>query len=325
MTNPRRMTVLRRPRLCGPGGRDTGLRMARLAPPHRSALIAGLLPASFVLLWSTGFIGARMGVPYADPLTFLFLRFLIAGGILFAVALAIRAPWPKDRATVGASLGVGVLIHGFYLGGVFWAIAHGMPAGVAALIVALQPMLTTLLAAPLLGEKVGRAHWLGLAIGLGGLAMVLAPRLEWTGTGITPATVGACLISVLAIVLGSILQKAKGGSTDLATGTCLQYAGGAMVAGAAAMLTEPMRIDWTPEFTFALGWLVLVLSLGAVLIYYVLIRRGAVARLATLFYLVPPVTAVVAWGLFGETLSPVQLVGMAVTVGGVAIATRFGS
>lgn len=299
--------------------------MALLTNARRTALVAGILPASFVLLWSTGFIGARMGVPYADPLTFLFLRFLIAGAILFAVALALRAPWPGDRSTVAASLGVGVLIHGVYLGGVFWAIAHGMPAGVAALIVALQPMLTTLLAAPLLGERVGRAHWLGLIIGLGGLALVLGPKLEWTGTGITPATVAACVISVLAIVLGSILQKARGGATNLTTGTCLQYAGGAIVVGAAAALTEPMRIDWTPEFVFALGWLVLVLSLGAVLIYYVLIRRGAVARLATLFYLVPPVTAVVAWALFGETLTPVQLIGMTVTVGGVAIATRFGS
>ena len=325
MTNPLRMGDARLPGLCGPGRRDTGLMMPRLALPHRNALVAGLLPASFVLLWSTGFIGARLGVPYADPLTFLFLRFLIAGGILFVVALAIRAHWPADRSTVAASLGVGVLIHGVYLGGVFWAIAQGMPAGVAALIVALQPMATTLLAAPLLGEKVGRAHWLGLAIGLAGLALVLGPRLEWAGGGITPATVAACLLAVLAIAAGSILQKAKGGATDLATGTCLQYAGGAIVVGAAAVVSEPMRIDWTPEFVFALGWLVLVLSLAAVLIYYILIRRGAVARLATLFYLVPPVTALVAWALFGEMLTLVQLVGMAVTVGGVAIATRFGS
>jgi drug/metabolite transporter (DMT)-like permease len=299
--------------------------MDPLPPPRRTALVAALLPASFVLLWSTGFIGARMGVPYADPLTFLFLRFLIAGGILLALALAIGSAWPRDRAALGATLAVGVLIHGVYLGGVFWAIAHGMPAGVAALIVALQPLMTTILAAPLLGERVGRAHWIGLGIGLVGLALVIGPKLEWTGTGITAATVGACVVSVLAIVLGSILQKAKGGATDLASGTCLQYAGGAVVVGAGAVASEPMHIDWTPEFLFALGWLVLVLSLGAVLIYYVLIRRGAVARLATLFYLVPPVTAVVAWALFGEMLTPVQLVGMAVTVGGVAIATRFGS
>ncbi|TCT10659.1 threonine/homoserine efflux transporter RhtA [Tepidamorphus gemmatus] len=296
--------------------------MDPLPPPRRSMPVAALLPGSFVLLWSTGFIGARMGVPHADPLTFLFLRFLIAGGILFAVALTLRSTWPRDRAALSATLAVGVLIHGVYLGGVFWAIARGMPAGVAALIVALQPLMTAILAAPLLGERVGRAHWFGLGIGLAGLALVIGPKLEWTGTGITVATVGACVLSVLAIVLGSILQKAKGGATDLASGTCLQYAGGAVVVGIAAVASEPMRIDWTPQFVFALGWLVVVLSLGAVLIYYVLIRRGAVARLATLFYLVPPVTAVVAWALFGETLTPLQLVGMAVTVGGVAIATR---
>lgn len=299
--------------------------MAAPPSPSRKALVAGLLPASFVLLWSTGYIGARLGIPDADPLTFLLLRFVFAGAILLAAALVLRAPWPKDRTTIAVSLTAGMLIQGVYLGGVYWAIARGMPAGVAALIVALQPVATTLFAGPLIGEKVTRAHWAGLAIGLAGLVLVLAPRLEWTGTGITPATVGACLASVMAIALGSILQKAKGGATDLTTGTCLQYAGGMLVVGLVAVATEEMRVDWTPAFVFALAWLVLVLSTGAVMIYFVLIRRGAIARLSTLFYLVPPVTAVIAWAMFGETLTALQLLGMAVTVGGVAIATRLGS
>lgn len=281
-----------------------------------------LAPALFVLLWSTGFIGARLGLPDAEPFTFLLLRFVIAGAILLAVALVMGAPWPKGGRAALASIFAGALIQGVYLGGIFWAINLGMPAGVSALIVALQPLLTALLAAPLLGERISPTHWLGLGVGLAGLALVLWPKLEWGGTGITPLTIGATFLAVVGIVVGSISQKAFTSDADLRTGTFLQYVGGAAVVGIGALTLEEFRIDWTPSFVFALSWLVLALSIGAISLYMLLIRHGVLARVSTLFYLVPPVTALTAWAMFGETLSPIQLVGMGITVGGVALATR---
>lgn len=276
----------------------------------------------FVLLWSTGFIGARLGMPYAEPFTFLLLRFLIAGALLLAIALVMGAPWPKGRRAILASMIAGALIQGVYLGGVYWAISRGMPAGVAALIVALQPLVTAILAGPLLGERVTAQHWAGLGVGLVGVTLVLAPELELAGVGITPATVAAAFVAVLGIVLGSISQKAFSADADLRTGTFLQYVGGAIPVGIAAAFTESFHIEWTPPLIFALGWLVIVLSLGAVSVYLLLIRHGAVGRVAALLYLVPPVTALIAWAMFGETLTPVQLAGMAVTVAGVALVTR---
>lgn len=301
------------------------MRRSSTAPgnvPPAPDLFIHALPALFVVLWSTGYIGARAAAPASDPLTFLFVRFALAGGLLFAAALIGRASWPRGRRAIVDSLIAGVLIQGGYLGGVFWSIYHGMPAGIAALIVALQPLLTGLFAGPLLGEKVTKAHWLGLIVGLVGLGLVLGPKIELSGAGITPLTVGVTTLAVLSIVLGSIWQKARAAHVDLRAGTCLQYVGGAILVGIGALATEDLRIDWTPEVVLAMAWLVLALSIGAILLYMLLIRRGAVARLSTMFYLVPPCTAMIAWILFGETLSVIQIAGMAVTVGGVAIATR---
>ncbi|MEJ8570227.1 DMT family transporter [Microbaculum marinum] len=286
------------------------------------SLFVRVMPGLFVVLWATGFIGARMAAPGSDPLTFLFVRFALAGVILLVAALVGGAAWPRGGRAILDSLIAGALIHGGYLGAVFWAIYHGLPAGIAALIVGMQPLLTGLLAGPVLGETVTRAHWLGLVIGLVGLTLVLGPKLEFGGTGITPLTVGVTLFAVLCIVVGSIWQKARSAHADLRAGTAIQYLGAAVVVGVGALATESLRIDWTGEVIFAMAWLVLVLSIGAVLLYMALIRRGAVAKLATLFYLVPPVTALIAWPLFGETLTPVQIGGMVVTVAGVALATR---
>ncbi len=281
-------------------------------------------PAVFVLLWSTGFIGARLGMPDAEPFTFLAVRFAIAGLILLAVAVAMGAPWPRGWRAMAASVAAGALIHGVYLGGVFWAISQGMPAGVSALIVALQPLLTALIAAPVLGERIERSHWAGLAVGLAGLALVLGPKLEWGGTGITPATISASLLAVFAIALGSVGQKRFSADADLRTGTCLQYLGGFLVVLLGAVVSERFRIEPTPAVIVAMVWLVFALSIGAVSFYMLLLRHGAVAQVATLFYLVPPVTALVAWAMFGETLTFVQIAGMGVTVAGVALATRAG-
>ncbi|WP_206453235.1 DMT family transporter [Aurantimonas marina] len=272
------------------------------------------------MLWSTGFIGARYAMPHAEPFTFLSLRYALALLILGAVVLLMRAPWPGWRPAAHAMI-AGSLIHGVYLGGVFFAVRHGLNAGIAALIVGLQPVLTTILAASFLGERVQPRHLLGLVLGLFGVALVILPKLDGSGE-YRLLTLGPVFLSALAISAGSVWQKRFVGGVDLRTGTALQYLGALVPTLALAWLTETMVLDWTGELVFALTWLVFVLSIGAVFLMLYLIREGAVSQVASLMYLVPGVTAITAWLLFGETLSPIQLAGLVIAGVGVAAATR---
>jgi drug/metabolite transporter (DMT)-like permease len=217
---------------------------------------------------------------------------------------------------------VGALIHGGYLGLVFWSINNGLPAGVSALIVGLQPLLTALVAAPVLGERITARHWLGLAVGLLGIALVVWPRLTFGDHGITPLTVGASMLATLSIAVGSIYQKRHVTGLDLRSGNVLQFLGAAAAVGVIALLGENFEITWTGEVVFAMAWLVLVLSIGATTLLYLMIRHGEVSRIAGLFYLVPAVTAAIAWLLFDETLWPIQILGMAVCAGAVMLVTR---
>jgi drug/metabolite transporter (DMT)-like permease len=278
-------------------------------------------PGLFVFLWATGFIGARLSADDAEPFSFLAIRFAIVAAILAVAALVFQAPWPSRRAA-GHALVVGALIHGAYLGGVFWSIGHGLPAGVSALIVGLQPLLTALIAAPVLGERITARHWLGLGIGILGVALVVWPRLTFGDHGITPATVAGSVFATRSIAAGSIYQKRHMTGLDLRSGNAVQFLGAAAVVGVAALVSEQFRITWTGEVVFAMAWLVLVLSIGAITLLYLMIRHGEVSRIAGLFYLVPAVTAAIAWVLFGETLSPVQILGMAVCAGAVMLVTR---
>ena len=278
------------------------------------------VPALFVLLWSTGFIGARFGLPHAGPLTFLALRYGLAVGLLVLAALATGAPWPRRPAEIGHYAVAGLLVHGAYLGGVFVGISLGVEAGVSALIVGLQPLLTAALARVFLGERVAPRQWVGLGLGLLGMALVLARKL---GQGPGDAWGGlACVGALLSITAGTLYQKRFCAGMDLRTGSVVQFTAAGLVTAPLALLFEGFRVEWTGEFVFALLWLVLVLSLGAVSLLYVLIRRGAAAQVASLFFLVPPCTALIAWPLFGETLSPLALLGMALTAAGVALAGR---
>jgi drug/metabolite transporter (DMT)-like permease len=278
------------------------------------------IPVLFVLLWSTGFIGAKFGLPYAEPMTFLFVRMALVSVLLGAVALAMRAPWPRTWAEAGRIAVAGLLVHGTYLGGVFAAISMGMPAGTSALIVGLQPVLTAAVAGPVLGERVGRAQWLGVALGFAGLLLVLWGKLALGPDAL--AGTALCVVALLGITAGTIYQKRHCGGMDLRSGTAVQYAASAVAYGLLALALEEREIDWTGEFVFALAWLCLVLSVGAVLLLYVLIRRGSASSVASLFYLVPPCTALVAWALFGEVLTPTAVAGMALTAAGVALANR---
>ncbi len=289
-----------------------------------TSLLVRLTPAVFVLLWSTGYIGARMGAPWSEPLSFLSIRFGIVVLVMLALVVVGRAPLPGVRQGFHAVVS-GMLLHGFYLGGVFWAIDRGMPAGVAALIVGLQPLLTALAAGPILGERVEPKMWFGLLVGLVGVSLVLAPKLDVVGAGISVGTVVPVLIGTASITLGTIYQKRFATGVDLRTGSVLQYSGALLVVGLGALVFESFQITWSAEFLFALGWLVFVLSIGAITLLMMLIRWGAVSRIASLFYLVPVITALIAWGLFGETLTLVQVFGMAVTAGAVAVTSRGGA
>jgi drug/metabolite transporter (DMT)-like permease len=278
------------------------------------------IPAVFVLLWSTGFIGARLGLPYAGPLTFLSLRYALAAGLLVIIALSVRAPWPGRPTEIVHYAIAGLLVHGVYLGGVFLGISLGVEAGISALIVSLQPLLVAAFAGLLLGERVSVRQWAGLALGFIGVSLILFHKL---GRGFSDALGGlACVVALLGITTGTLYQKRFGAGMDLRTGTAIQFAAAGLATAPLALIFEQARVVWSGEFVFALLWLVLVLSLGAVSLLYVLIRRGAAASVSSLFFLVPPCTALIAWPLFGERLGPAALLGMALTLGGVILAAR---
>jgi drug/metabolite transporter (DMT)-like permease len=284
------------------------------------AMPVRLFPALFVFLWSTGFIGARYAMPYMEPFLFLSGRFLIAGAILAVWVVLAGNHWPSWRGAVHAII-AGCLIHGAYLGAVFWAIHKGLPAGMAGLVVGLQPLITASLAALTIGEKIQPRQLIGLAIGFIGVAMVLWPNLSISAGGVTPATVGAAIFSVISISIGTIWQKRFVGQIDLKAGTTLQYLGATLIMIVMTLLFENHTVIWSGELVFAMFWLVFVLSIGAVLLLMILINQGAVSKVASLFYLVPGVTALMAYALFGETLTLFQLAGMVIATLGVALST----
>ena len=290
----------------------------------RSAAVTAA-PLLFVLLWSTGFVGAKYGLPYAEPFTFLALRLALAGTLLAALTGVLRSAWPAGRAQVGRAGVAGLLLHAGYLGGVFFAIDSGLPASVAAVVTSLQPVLTAALATRLLGERLVAVQWLGLALGVGGVALVLAPGLAGAAgeTGaFPPAGVLSCLVALLSGTAGTLWQKQHGDDIPLLSGTVVQYAAAALALVAVARLTEDMAIEWTAEFVLALVWLVVPLSLGAVLLLLLLLRRGSASGVSSLLFLVPPATAVEAHLLFGESLPLLSLAGVVVTTVGVALVLR---
>ena len=272
------------------------------------------------MLWSTGFIGAQLGLPYIEPLTFLAIRMLLAATLLTGIAVLTQAPWPKQRGAIAHTAVAGLLVHAAYLGGVFWAIDRGQSAGVTAIMVALQPLLTATLAGPLLHERVGKWQWTGLLLGFGGVSLVIASGMD--GGQLSAASVFATAIALIGITCGTLYQKRFCPLSDLRTGGSIQYAVCAVVLGALALMTEEQTINWTGELIFAFAWLVLVLSVGAVGLLFLLIRHGAAARVASVFYLAPPLTVITAWLLFDETLSAMALVGLGVVVAGVALVAR---
>jgi drug/metabolite transporter (DMT)-like permease len=284
-----------------------------------SQLAIAAAPVLFVLLWSTGFIGARYGLPYIEPLTFLAVRMALVVLIMAAIAIIGRARVPNARE-VQHALVAGSLVHGLYLGGVFTAISQGVPAGISALIPGLQPILTSTIANRFMGERVTRIQWFGLVLGLLGVVLVMHDR-EIILAGSLLGWI-ASFLSLIGITLGTLYQKRYCGAIDWRTGNLVQYIGAAALFSLGALAFETREIHWSGELIFALAWLVLVLSIAAVGLMYWLIRRSAATGFASLFYLVPAVTALFAFLLFGERLDGVSIFGMAICAGGVVLANR---
>ncbi|MDP4021668.1 DMT family transporter [Methylobacterium sp. NEAU 140] len=288
--------------------------------PRRAADLA---PGLFVLIWATGFIVARGIAPHMDAFTFSALRFAAVTLVLGLVALAAGARFPGTGARWGGPLVAGFLMQGVYLCGTLWAVSRGLPAGIAALVGSLQPLMTAGLAGPLLGERVSGRRILGIVLGFAGAGLVLAPKVGAADpAGIPPTALAVSFAAVVALTLGTLWQKRAGGGGDVLADAVIQFLGGLACAVPLALLLGSRTIDPAPALWFGLGWAVVVNSVAGILLLLALIRRGAVAGVASLFFLVPPVAAAMGYALFGEALTLVQIGGMVLAALGVAVASR---
>jgi drug/metabolite transporter (DMT)-like permease len=291
----------------------------------KNALVLALIPAVFVLIWSTGWAVVLFVMPYADPLTFLSVRFAITIVVITLVAWIGGAPMPRDPGFVVRAMISGVFMHGLYLSCLWWAIWHGVPTGISALISALQPLMTAIAAPYLLGEHLSRVRFAGVLLGLVGIIIALIPQLSTIDLSNLVAVAGPILVNIAGMAFitgGSFYQKRALSGGDLRVIAALQYVGAFAITLALAVAFEPMHLNWTLETGLAMAWNVFGLSIGGIALLLFLIRRGEVSRAATLIYLVPPTAAVEIWLVKGLVMSPIQLAGMAVTVAGVALASR---
>jgi len=285
------------------------------------------MPTVFVLIWSTGFIVAKYGLPYAPPLTFLAIRYALSLVCFLAWIAIARVAWPRSRSQ-WLHLGVtGMLMHAGYLGGVWVAIKGGMGSGLAALVLGLQPILTALWVSWIASgdttkndQKVTSRQWLGLALGLGGLLLVVSHKFG-IGHEVTALTLGATVIALLSITAGTLYQKRFVKPTDVRTANVIQLAAAMLVTLPLAFF-ENEAITWNHHFVGAMAWSVLALTLGGSSLMYLLIQRGAVTAVTSLLYLVPPTTALMAWALFDESITLMTVIGTALTALGVFLVVR---
>ena len=283
-------------------------------------MLTKVLSGLFVLIWATGFIVAGIVSGRADPLTFLSARHALSIVVFAALSLAAGAAWPRDARTWRDAIVAGMLLHGFYIGGVFWSVSHGLPAGLTGLVTGLHPLLTAILALPLLGERLIARQWAGIAVGVAGVALIVAPKLGVVDH-VPLVPLAAALGATLSLTLGTIWQKYSRPQMDLRVNASIQFVGAFLLTAPVAWLTEAHRFDASPALLGALAWAVLGLSVGGIAIMLTLLRRGAASRVAPLLYLSPPVAGLMAWALFGEQLTGIQLAGMVLAVAG-AFAAR---
>jgi len=278
-------------------------------------------PALFVVLWSTGFIATKYVLNNAEPLTYLAIRMAIVVGLMAVIAAIARPKWP-DLTGIAHSAVAGLLVHGIYLGGTAVAISHSIPAGLSALIPGLQPILTSTIANRWLGERVTPLQWGGLSLGLAGVVLILhnRPMSGEAGWGWL-----ASAVSLVSITLGTLYQRRYCNQIDWRAGNLVQYIAVTIFFGAGAWLFETNVVHWTTEFALALAWLAVVLSIGSIGLLYWLIRHQAATSVASLFYLVPAVTSLMAYVLFGERLDAVAIAGMAACAAAVFLVNRRGS
>jgi drug/metabolite transporter (DMT)-like permease len=275
-------------------------------------------PAIFVVLWSTGFVATKYVLNSAEPLTYLAIRMACVVGLMAIIVAIARPKWP-DSTGIGHSIVAGLLVHGFYLGGTAVAISHSIPAGLSALIPGLQPILTSTLANRWLGERVTPLQWAGLLLGLAGVVLILHNRpmsgeagWGWLASG----------VSLVSITLGTLYQRRYCNAIDWRAGNLVQYIAVTVFFGIGAWLFENNVVHWTTEFILALSWLAVVLSIGSIGLLYWLIRRSAATSVASLFYLVPAVTALMAYVLFDEKLDIVAIAGMTACAAAVFLVNR---
>ena len=300
-------------RLSSPAVRRTGA-------PALSQLLPMLLPLLFIVMWSSGYVVGKLAVPYSGPFTLLTLRFGVAALVLLVAALALRAPWPGSARQFGHLVVVGLLLQALQFSGLYTALKLGVPAGESALIVGTMPVFAALGAGFLLGEHTGPRQWLGMAAGVLGVALVVWHKLGPGSAG--AGAYAAALVSLAGITLGTLYQKRFCAGMDLRTGGFVQLAVATLVALPLAFYLEGFAVQWTPTLLFASGWLSVVNSIGATSLLFILMRKGEAGKVASLFYLIPGVTALMAFAVLGETLTPLSLAGFVATAGAVWLCTR---
>ena len=289
----------------------------------RAPTVTSLIPGLFVFIWATGFVTARLVAPHAEPLAFVAVRVVVTALVLAGIGFARSVRWPGEGRGWRDAMIAGGLMQGLYIAGVFWSVSRGLPAGIAALVGSLQPLLTAAIAGPMLGESVSGRRWAGIGLGFLGAGLVLAPKLGAVdASGIPPAALGVCLAAMVAMTLGTLWQKRTAGGADLLANATIQFLGASLLMVPVALAAGAWRFEVGAPLAIGFAWSVLGNSVAGILLLMALIRAGAVAGVASLFFLVPPVSAVMAYLLFGEALTFLQIAGMAVAAAGVALASR---
>ena len=288
--------------------------------------IKSFAPIIFVLLWSTGFIGAKYILPYAEPFVFLTIRYFFATLILVVIAKAIgeslRISWPQIKQSILVS----VFLHVIYIGSVFYAIFIDIPAGITAVIVSLQPILVSAIAIRLLNENLSYKQIFGLLLGFIGVTFLLIPKLFEgdLSIGFSAAGITACVLALFGTTAGYLIQKKGGSDIPFLAGTAVQFTAATIIFAIASIIFEPLKVDLTLEFVLALAWIVVALSIGSIFLLFYLLRKGSASSVSSLYYLVPPLTAIQAYLFFGERINSIGLIGMALAALGTVIVTKEG-